>query len=244
MLAFTKYAPGPWWSEALIMMLALIGIGDTIRTRTRSQSAMFSQFLALYTVLMTVIYSVIPYKTPWCMLGFLHGMILMAGIGAVALYRHLPHRLLKSVWAVLLIAGAGHLGIQAYRSSFVFDTDTRNPYVYAQTSKNLLKLVERAEQIADVHPAGHDMLIKIMVPGSDYWPLPWYLRRFSQVGYWEVVPDEPEAAIIIAGPELETQLDSTLHDSYQKEYFGLRPHMLLLTYVRSDLWDQFIERMK
>ena len=250
-LAFTKYAPGPWWSEALIMMLALIGIGDTLAKRARSHPGdssgtgiMLSQFLALYTVLMIAIYSVIPYKTPWCMLGFLHGMILMAGVGAVALYQRLPHRILKSVWAVLLIMGVIHLGVQAHRSSFVFDADTRNPYVYAQTSKNLFKLVERVEQIAEVHPAGHDMRIKIMVPGKDYWPLPWYLRRFSQVGYWEAVPDEPDAAMIVAGPDLETRLDSTLHDSYQKEYFGLRPHVLLLTYVRSDLWDQFIEGMK
>ena len=32
-------------------------------------------------------YIVIPYKTPWCMLGFLHGMILLSGVGAWAVLR-------------------------------------------------------------------------------------------------------------------------------------------------------------
>ena len=36
---------------------------------------------------MLVVYSAIPYKTPWCLLGFLHGMILLAGVGAVVLVR-------------------------------------------------------------------------------------------------------------------------------------------------------------
>jgi len=35
-----------------------------------------------------------------------------------------------------------------------------------------------------------------------------------------------------------------LRDAYQKEYFGLRPEVLLTTYIRSDWWDAFIrERM-
>ena len=43
------------------------------------------RFLGFYTLLMATAYSVIPYKTPWCLLGFLHGMVLLAGIGAVRL---------------------------------------------------------------------------------------------------------------------------------------------------------------
>jgi len=251
MLTFAKYGPGPWWSEVVILALALIGICEALRKRGRSRLGdlpgtipHFLRFLALYTVLMTVIYSVIPYKTPWCMLSFLHGMILMAGVGAAAVYRRLSNSTLRSIWTVLLILGMGHLGVQAHRSSFRFHSDPRNPYVYAHTSTDLLKLINRAEQIAEVHPDGHDMLIRVIVPESDYWPLPWYFRRFARVGYWDTVPDEPDAALIVAGPSFEPRLDGALRDSYQKEYFGLRPHVLLMTYVRSDLWDKYIEGQK
>jgi hypothetical protein len=29
--------------------------------------------LAFYTLILLALYSAIPYKTPWCLLGFLHG---------------------------------------------------------------------------------------------------------------------------------------------------------------------------
>jgi predicted membrane-bound mannosyltransferase len=85
------------------------------------------------------------------------------------------------------------------------------------------------------------MLLKIIVPGSDYWPLPWYLRRFTSVGYWSEPPDEPDAAMIVTTPALEADLDAALSNSYRKEYFGLRPDVLLLTYIRADLWEKFLE---
>jgi len=250
MLAFTRYRAGPWWSEAVILVLALAGIGDVLRKQRGSGPAEDSvgpapvhllRFLAFYTILMTVVYSAIPYKTPWCMLSFLHGMILMAGVGAVAVYRLVPTIPLKALAGALLALAVCQLTGQAYRSAFVFHADTRNPYVYAQTSPDLVKLANRAEQIAAVHPDGHEMLVKVIVPDSDYWPLPWYLRRFGHVGYWPAPPDEPDAAVIISAPELETSLDSRLRDSYQKEYFALRPGVLLLTYIRSDLWEEFLE---
>ena len=246
MLAFARYGPGPWWSEALIMLLALVGMGAVLKRKPAMEgNVRLLRLLAFYTILMTVAYSIAPYKTPWCMLGFLHGMILMAGVGAVAFYRLLPGKPLKALVGVLLLLGVWHLGAQAHRGNDLFDSDPRNPYVYAQTSRSFLRLPKRAEQIADIHPDGHDMLLKVIVPGSDYWPLPWYLRRFTSVGYWSEPPDEqPDAAMIVTTPALEADLDAALSDSYQKEYFGLRPDVLLLTYIRADLWEKFLERIE
>ena len=36
------------------------------------------RWLGFYTVALTGAYSLVTYKTPWCMLSFLHGMILVA----------------------------------------------------------------------------------------------------------------------------------------------------------------------
>ncbi|HEX2974040.1 MAG TPA: hypothetical protein VHP11_17035, partial [Tepidisphaeraceae bacterium] len=59
---------------------------------TRRWRRWFWIFLASYTVLLTAAYSAVPYKTPWCLLGFLHGMILLAAVGAVALIRSFAPR--------------------------------------------------------------------------------------------------------------------------------------------------------
>ena len=126
--------------------------------------ASFCKFLALYTLVLTALYSGISYKTPWCMLSFLLGMILLAGLGAAAIIRSLPHVALKGLVCLLLVVGLSHLGWQAYRASFDkrYYADWRNPYAYAHTSTNMCNFAARMERLARVHPAGHGMLIKVI----------------------------------------------------------------------------------
>lgn len=241
MLLFFRSGAGPWWSEGMILALALTGIITVLMRKPNCEGNVpLLRFLAFYTLLMTLVYSFIPYKTPWCMLGFLHGMILMAGVGTVAVYESLRNRGPRVAVALLFALGVFHLGVQARRGSFVFYADTRNPYVYAHTSTDLLNLVERLEDLAKVHPDGHGMLVKVIVPESDYWPLPWYLRRFENVGYWNEVPDDSDAPVVITMPVFETELDHGLGEQYQKEFYGLRPEVLTLVYIQESLWDQFI----
>ena len=67
------------------------------------------------------------------------------------------------------------------------------------------------------------------------------MDRFAELALRAAMDRFADLAFRVAAARWD---DSTLHDSYQKEYFGLRPHVLLLTYVRSDLWNQFMEGMK
>ena len=82
-LLFFHVAKGPVWSEALILVLAVVGAWAAFaRKGLADASAGFVRFLALYTFALTAAYSLISYKTPWCLLSFWHGMILLAGVGA------------------------------------------------------------------------------------------------------------------------------------------------------------------
>ncbi|NIA14671.1 MAG: TIGR03663 family protein [Nitrospiraceae bacterium] len=246
MLLYTKNAPGPWWSEGLIVALAAVGavaallprpVGDAPPGRARPIA--FVRVVAFYTIFLTVIYSAIPYKTPWCMLSFLHGMILLAGFGAAAIIRRTPTIPAKAILVILLSLGAYQLGQQAHRANTRYAADTRNPYVYGHTATDILRVAKRIEEIARVAPEGRDMLIKVITP--DCWPLPWYLRGFGRVGYWAEPPDDMDAAIVITSEELDEQVDAGLKQEYQKSYYGLRPEVLIAVHVRQDLWDAFIE---
>jgi len=263
MLIYTKDAPGPWWSEGFILGLAVVGFvavtkgSKAVEGAPRSNNSAASQqgrcaglergapsflrFLAVYTGLMTVAYSIIPYKTPWCMLSFLHGMILLAGVGAAAIVKMLPNVPAKVIACALLVAGGVQLGAQAYRASLQFYADNRNPYAYAQSVEDILDLAKRVEDIAATHPDRHNMLITVIAPGADYWPLPWYLRRFGRVGYWDKVPEKPDAPVIIASPEVQPALDKKLDlGAYIVSCYGLRSHVVLLLYVQNDAWQAFM----
>jgi len=242
MLALTHQAPGPWWSEGLILLLAVVGAVAAFTGRGVGDGHVpLLRFLALYTLLMTATYSSIPYKTPWCMLGFLHGMILLAGVGAAALLRWLCSVPLRAVAGALLVIGTGHLGWQAYQANTRYCADYRNPYVYAHPRFAVIELARRVEELAALHPDSRAMLVKVIA--DEYWPLPWYLRRLTRVGYWEQVPDDPDAPVVIVGADRQEELESRLRGQYQVNAYGLRaPHVVLWLYVQRDLWDRYVRQ--
>ncbi|MFO8012314.1 MAG: phospholipid carrier-dependent glycosyltransferase [Phycisphaerae bacterium] len=239
----TDTGVGPWWSEGLILGLALVGTVAAFSGRGLGRTHRgLARFLGLYTILLTAAYAVIPYKTPWCAASFLHAMTLMGGVGAVALVRWVPTRPVKVLAAVALVAGAVHLGWQAHRASFRFGVDQRNPYVYAHTSPDAMDLVRRVEEVAEVHPDGREMVVKVITP-TNYWPLPWYLRAFPHVGYYHDVPANADAAVIVTSPEWTERVAARTERSYnQASLYGLRPQVLLSVWIHEPLWDALVEK--
>src|SRR5262249_36502137 len=154
---------GPIWSEGFISVLAAIG---TVVSLVGKKTPLH-RFLALYTILLTAIYSAISYKTPWCLLSFYFGMILLAGVGAAAFVDFFRARMFKVAMVAVLLAATLQLAWQSWRASFVYSTDRRNPYVYAQTVPDLLHLVERAEGLARVSPDGFQTVVKVIAPQGD-----------------------------------------------------------------------------
>ena len=240
MLLYSRIQDGPAWSEAAILALAAAGFLTAVRGADRTTRGLL-RFTALYTVLLTAVYSVLPYKTPWCVLPFLHGMILLAGAGAVTLVRLVPGRMGKGMTCAVLIAAFAHLGIQAHRSAFLYAIDPRNPYVHSPSVPDTVRLGRRVEALARLHPDGTDMRVHVVSEGN-YWPLPWNLRRLNPdcIGYWSQVPADPDAPVVIASATLESAIDKALRKKYHKSIFGLRPAELLVVYVQKDLWDAFL----
>ena len=239
------------WNEDLIVVLAGVGfIVAILRRPTEMFNSSLLAFIAFYTFLMTAIYSAIPYKTPWCMLGFLHGMILLAGVGVVVLAKTVTARWEKLIlWSVLIVFGAVSLTGQSIAGSFFHYTKPSNPYVYAHTGNDIFNIVDRIEQIADVHPQGRDIYIEVICPEEDYWPLPWYLRSFSRIGYRSGIdPDAPAAPVIIASASIHNELLSRLYqlpppgekNLYMPlfdAYTELRPQVELRGYITKEVAD-------
>ena len=251
MLVYSRYDTGPVWSEALIVILAGIGFYAAMTNRgVANGNVHLLRFIAFYTLIMTVLYSIIPYKTPWNLLGFLHGMVLLAGVGGMVLLRYQPNRLPRILIILLLVAGGAHLAWQACRASYRYYADPANPYVYAHTSTDVVDIARRVAEIAGSHPDGHNLNIEVICPGDDYWPLPWYLRSFPNVGWWSEVNEEaPAAPIIIASPKVEKALVKKLYElpapgernlyvPLFSSYTELRPQVELRGYVVKDLWDR------
>ena len=252
MLLYFRYGQGPLWTEALIVLLAVVGfVAAMTSKRVSSTDGQLVRFIAFYTIIMTVVYSAVPYKTPWCLLGFLHGMILLAGVGAVVLMKLVPNVLPRLIVLCLLFEASVHLTWQAYVSSYRYYADSRNPYVYAHPTPEVFTVVQKVQEYAGAREDGRNLSIEVICPGDDYWPLPWYLRSFKQVSWRNQVVDDANAApLIIASPEVEGALTTKLYTLIPLEkrqmylflfdepyYVWLRPGVKLSGFVRKDLWD-------
>jgi predicted membrane-bound mannosyltransferase len=206
--------------------------------------------IAFYTAWLTLIYTVLAYKTPWCLLGFYHGAILLAGVGAAALLRACRTVPCKAALGVALAAGVAQLGWQAWRGNFGSDkagvlycASPKNPYVYSQTSPDILQLAGVVNALAHVSPDGYNSAVEVMSPES-YWPLPWYLRRFTRVGYWENIPDQPLAPIMIVSTDLHAAFDERPGRTHlMAGYFQLRPNLFMELYVNTGLWAEYVKTL-
>lgn len=234
-------AKSPVWTEALIAILALCGAAAAFCNNPNLVSRPgLTRFLVFYTAALTVIYSLISYKTTWCLLNFWLGVILLAGIGASALVQMCRTRLTRILLVALLGVGVLHLALQSWTLSQYLAADLRNPYVYAQTSAHVRELVQRVEAISQVAPEGHETVVKVIAPES-YWPLPWYLRQFKRIGWYEELPADPFAPIILASAKLGAALDDKSDKRYiMTGYYELRPNVFLELYVERGLWEKFV----
>jgi uncharacterized protein (TIGR03663 family) len=232
------------WSEGLVLVLATVG-AVTAWGRldpSRSERTFWARYLTVNVIVTTAIFSTIRYKTPWNLLPFYVGAIVLAGSGFSALIEITASRVVRGALAAALVIASGQLGWQAWRASVTYASDPRNPYVYAHTVPDAVRMASRIRELAALHPDRTRMQVSVIASPYEQWPLPWYLRTLAHVGYW-AAPGDPvalQAPVIVAALEHTAALDAALGDRYVSEFFGLRPEVLQALYVERELWARFL----
>ena len=223
-----------WLGQAELpaMLLGLMGFAIALG-RASNRFALFSGF---WTVGVLAAYSLIPYKTPWLGLNISVPLALVAGYGLAEAYaevRRIRGRRMQVVLVALLGMALVISAYQAIELSFFRYDDDSLPYVYAHTQRQFLDLVDRLNQIAVRNPSG--VRTNMTIAAVNYWPLPWYLRDYPNVGYWgHVVPTrEP---VVIAEESQQAELQPILGDRYDRiGSYNLRPGVVLVLFVRRDV---------
>jgi predicted membrane-bound mannosyltransferase len=153
----------------------------------------------------------------------------------------LGRRPLKLLTGLILLAFTGQLATQAWRAAIEYAADPRNPYVYAQTSPDILNLVEHVKAVSASSPQRNRMLIQVIAPENEYWPLPWYLRQFDRVGWYDRYPSGPHAPVVVVSTHFPEDLEAEkTHASAGR--FELRPQTFFELYVADDLWRAYLSK--
>jgi uncharacterized protein (TIGR03663 family) len=179
------------------------------------------RYLAIYGVGTLIAYSIVRYKTPWCIISFVWPFLFM--FGAALHFLPIVFRKAGGGYVIAAIFLAASLGLSVRLNYFQCTTDTE-PYVYVQTYNDVWKLTKPLLRLAKANPTYHQ-LVGHLIRTSTY-PLPWMLGDFTKVGYYEQnnLPDKVDADFLVVQEDKIEEVEAKLQGSYYTEPFTIRPY--------------------
>lgn len=183
------------------------------------RTPVFIRYLSIYAIGALTAYSIIHYKTPWCIVSLLWPFFLTFGYLVDWLKQHLVIRVTAFLSAVALLIGSLWTAVEL---NFLRFTDEEEPYVYVQTFEDVDKLVAPLKQLAALDPANFHLTGHIMV--SSYHPLPWLLGDFTGIGYYEASrsPSPVDADFLLVEESRVEAVERALQGEYFSEPCQLR----------------------
>ncbi len=177
----------------------------------------FIRALAIYGVGTLVAYSIIHYKTPWCIVSLTWPFLLLFGYGVDLAIR-------KNGTPVGVLAAtvlAANLCDMVALNYFHF-TDAKEPYVYVQTFEDVNDLMNPLNTLVARNPANYQMTGYILM--ESYHPLPWLLGDYPNIGYYDndTKTPTPDADFLMVDESRIDDVENTLRDSYFTKMLTLR----------------------
>ncbi len=229
---------GIWWFETPVIILAALALFQTyIPGKQRNINTSIIRFLAYVSIIHVLIYSLIAYKTPWLMCLPWAYTCLLAGLSL----REFPQWKM-SLKVIVSILFFGILFQQTRITRYAtgrFASDARNPYAYAPTSRDVESIQQWMKELKKELP--QEALEPVAVVGTEYWPLPWYLRDFEAIGYWpEPAPALSLCPLVFAMPEASEAINEQLKKTHTPFLRSLRAEVPVMLYLRKDHFDRWM----
>ncbi len=217
----------PWLSEDELPLL-LLGLSGASLALWRGNDR-FAVFVGLWAVGTIAAYSLIPYKTPWLTLNFLPPLALSAG-GLIDNLVRAASATWRRLGLVAAAVGAAAMTYQTVVVNFVNYDDERYAYVYEQTSRELLALIDA---IAELIGRTSDR-VPVIVMSPEQFPISWYLRDVAAA-----YPGSVHAAtrgVVVASERQVGEVARVLGDRFVRlGQYQLRSGVVLVLYASRDL---------
>ncbi|OHB46874.1 MAG: hypothetical protein A3J92_06470 [Planctomycetes bacterium RIFOXYC2_FULL_41_27] len=214
--------------ELPMLVLGIAGFYYAFRHRSK-----FTVFVSFWAILIYVVYSLIPYKTPWLVVNILLPLSILAGIFVNGIFGIVKKRWHYAIFYPIYVIIFGIICYQSIMLNFKNYDDERYELVYVQTKRDVYNLMNRMESLSNT--SGKSIVINIV--SKEYWPLPWYFREYKNARFWGSVIDNPNAPVILVDKSGESKLKEKLKGKYKKERFVLRPGVWLVAYIQEDLYN-------
>lgn len=210
-----------WWYWLQIMgryeLPAMLGLaaGLALLVPRVSRAA---RYLAIYGLGAFIAYSIIRYKTPWCIISLIWPFYFVLGLAVV----HCLRRVDAATTVVLTgLLSAFSLG-SSLRLNFRDYTDENEPYVYVQTLPEINILLNSLKNLTADDPENYFVVGHFI--GTEQYPFCWILGDYPLVDYLaaDAMPDEPDASFLVIDQTLVEKLEPKLRNTYFKIPLRLR----------------------
>lgn len=188
--------------------------------------------VALYALVSFLVYSYVPYKTPWLIIN-MSAPAIMSGTLFVLRLRPLLVSNILLVFCLcvsvkyMLEYNFSYNTLSKYKIgrlmlpylSVVGSVNSANPFSYVHTTQGMLDLVADIDSYMNQYPGR-----RIVIGTQAYWPLPYYLRKYSgRAGYGYTAPPEqyfPYNHIMILD-----HTEKIENPDWKKKYYRLADHI-------------------
>jgi uncharacterized protein (TIGR03663 family) len=177
------------------------------------------RYLAIYGFGTLLAYTIVKYKTPWCIISIVWPLLFVFG-GLLVL---VPAYFRRNATIVTSFVLAISLGLAVSLNYFRCTTQTE-PYVYVQTYNDVWKLTKPLLRLAKANPTYYQ-LVGHLIRTSTY-PLPWMLGDFTKVGYYEHnnMPANLDGDFLLVQEDKIAEVEAKLQDTYFTEPMTIREY--------------------
>lgn len=200
--------------------------------------APLQRFVVLWSLGMLLLYSVIPYKTPWLSLNIVLPMAVLAG--------PLMARVMQSCWtrgawgaaAVLLVLLAEYYGQRTIDVNFFNAANPHHRLVYVQTHDDFSEIMAPIEAVVHSDPIGRSLPIKIFLDNP--WPLPWVFYGYRNV-FFGPSAFFPDADVVWVPMRRRESIEANLQEAYYAKRHRFRAGMEdIVVYYRMERFGPFL----
>lgn len=185
-----------------------------------ASSPRWHRLLMIYALGVFAAYSLIPYKTPWCILQILWPFFFLTAAGLESLARR---SLQARTLAFAILSAAALISLQkSIVLNFYRYADEKQLYPHVQTFEDLTGIDHQLKAFVRDHPMKKHMPIHVVKKA--YWPISWLLLDFTRQAYYtDEYPPKGDAELIFCDGDRRTRLEMRLKNSYFIRHFRLNP---------------------
>jgi uncharacterized protein (TIGR03663 family) len=205
-------------------------------------SSKWIRFYLAFTFFLWLIYSLIPYKTPWCIISILWPFAILAGFGVDEFLKKFKGAAKQApLFAGLVLL----MGGEAYRlNQVVYNNpiDMDHPYVYVNSTYPMKEFIEKTQALLVENPVLRAQTIQIGTEES--WPIPIVFSKTYTLSYFRTNAKVEEGALMHM---VDAQDQKILEETLQKrgvaaQYGGFKLNVRqgrseILVYVKKEFFS-------